>query len=155
MALSTRLRDTRARLNSALPAEALEDAFRKLTRPERADLKRHRALHRLLVNGVKVECRTREGEVRGAQARVIGFDEPANNDWLAKPVQRHGTLGRKIFPNSPAGRGTLRERPAAGGAGTQEYRKRERHDMRELAMENPTLIVRTDLDDQLSGAFAR
>src|SRR5690606_21222281 len=40
-------------------------------------------LHRLLVNGVTVEYRTREGEVRGAQARVIDFDKPDGNDWLA------------------------------------------------------------------------
>ncbi len=82
--LTQRLRDALARLNPALPAEALEDAFRKLTRPEGADLiQRNRALHRLLVNGVTVEYRTQEGEVRGAQARVIDFDEPANNDWIA------------------------------------------------------------------------
>jgi type I restriction enzyme R subunit len=69
--LAQRLRDALARLNPTLPAEALEDAFRKLTRPEGADLiQRNRALHRLLVNGVTVEYRTREGEVRGAQARV-------------------------------------------------------------------------------------
>jgi type I restriction enzyme R subunit len=81
--LARRLRDALARLNPALPAEALEDAFRKLTRPEGADLlQRNRALHRLLVNGVTVEYRTASGEVRGAQARVIDFDDPANNDWL-------------------------------------------------------------------------
>ena len=82
--LAQRLRDALARLNPMLPAEALEDAFRKLTRPEGADLiQRNRALHRLLVNGVTVEYRTREGEVRGAQARVIDFDESGGNDWLA------------------------------------------------------------------------
>jgi type I restriction enzyme, R subunit len=32
--LTQRLRDALARLNPALPAEALEDAFRKLTRPD-------------------------------------------------------------------------------------------------------------------------
>ena len=80
--LDQRLRDALARLNPSLPAEALEDAFRKLTRPEGADLiQRNRALHRLLVDGVTVEYRTREGELRGAQARVIDFDEPADNDW--------------------------------------------------------------------------
>ncbi len=84
VALAQRLRDALARLNPTLPAEALEDAFRKLTRPEGADLiRRNRALHRLLVNGVTVEHRTREGEVRGAQARVIDFDDPGANDWLA------------------------------------------------------------------------
>ena len=82
--LAQRLRDALARLNPALPADALEDAFRRLTRPEGADLiQRNRALHRLLVDGVTVEYRDAEGNIRGAQARVIEFDDPANNDWLA------------------------------------------------------------------------
>ncbi len=82
--LAQRLRDALARLNPDLPAEALEDAFRKLGRPEGADLlARNRALHRLLVDGVTVEYRTEEGDIRGAQARVIDFDAPANDDWLA------------------------------------------------------------------------
>ncbi len=79
-----RLRDALARLNPKLPAEAMEDAFRKLTRPEGADLiQRDRALHRLLVDGVTVEYRDAEGEIRGAQVRVIDFDDSASNDWLA------------------------------------------------------------------------
>ena len=78
------MRDALGRLNPALPAEALEDAFRKLTRPEGAEpVARNRAVHRLLVDGVTVEYRTREGEIRGAQARVIDFDDPSDNDWLA------------------------------------------------------------------------
>ncbi len=82
--LTQRLRDALAWLNPALPAEALEDAFRKLTRPEGTDLiVRNRALHRLLVDGVTVEYRDAEGSIRGAQARVIDFDDPAANDWLA------------------------------------------------------------------------
>jgi type I restriction enzyme R subunit len=42
--LAQRLRDALARLNPALPAEALDDAYRKLTRPEGAELiQRNRA----------------------------------------------------------------------------------------------------------------
>jgi len=82
--LAKRVRDALARLNSALPAEALDHAFRKLIRPEGADLiVRNRALHRLLVDGVTVEYRDAEGSIRGAQARVIDFDDPAGDDWLA------------------------------------------------------------------------
>ena len=82
--LETRLRDGLGRLNPDLPAEALDDAFRKLTRPEGADLPaRNRAVHRLLVDGVTVEYRTPEGEIRGAQARVVDFENPYANDWLA------------------------------------------------------------------------
>ena len=82
--LAQRLRDALARLNPTLPVEALDDAFRKLTRPEGAEsVARNRAMHRLLVNSVTVEYRTHEGEIRGAQARVIDFDHVENNDWLA------------------------------------------------------------------------
>lgn len=82
--LAGRLRSALERLNPALPAEALVDAYRKFMRPEGADLmQRNRAFHRMLVHGVVVEYRTRDGEVRGAQARVIDFDDPTTNDWLA------------------------------------------------------------------------
>ena len=82
--LAQRVRDALSRLNPQLPADALVDAFRKLTRPEGADLiQRNRAMHRLLVDGVTVEYRSAEGAIRGAQARMIDFDDPANNDWLA------------------------------------------------------------------------
>ena len=71
------------RLNPTLPAEAIDDAFRKITRLEGATLDaRNRTFHRLLVDGVTVEYRA-DGTIRGAQARLIDFDNPDNNDWLA------------------------------------------------------------------------
>ncbi|MBI3981721.1 MAG: type I restriction endonuclease subunit R, partial [Gemmatimonadetes bacterium] len=82
--LEQRLRDALARLNPDLPVEALDDAFRKLTRPEGPSLEiRNHTLHRLLVDGATVEHRTPDGFIRGAQAQVIDFENPANNDWLA------------------------------------------------------------------------
>jgi type I restriction enzyme, R subunit len=82
--LTHRLRDALARLNPTLPAEALDDAFRKLTRPEGPTLEaRNRAVHRLLVDGVTVEYRMPGGAIRGAQVRVLDFDDPGHNDWLA------------------------------------------------------------------------
>jgi hypothetical protein len=35
------------------------------------------------VEGVTIEYRAADGEIRGAQARVLDFDDPRNNDWLA------------------------------------------------------------------------
>ena len=82
--LAQRLQDALAQLNPQLPAEALDDAFRKLTRPEGPTLEaRSRAIHRLLVDGVTVEYRIADGAIRGAQAQVLDFDDPNNNDWLA------------------------------------------------------------------------
>jgi type I restriction enzyme R subunit len=81
--LATRLREALVRLNPALPAEAIDDAFRKIIRLEGATLDaRNRTFHRLLVDGVTVEYRA-ESAIRGAQARLIDFDNPDNNDWIA------------------------------------------------------------------------
>ena len=81
--LATRLREALVRLNSSLPAEAIDDAFRKITRLEGATLDaRNRTFHRLLVDGVTVEYRT-DGSIRGTQAPLIDFANPDNNDWLA------------------------------------------------------------------------
>ena len=82
--LERRLRDALARLNRDLPPAAIEDAYRKLTRPEAPTLpERNRAIHRMLVDGVNVEHARADGSIAGAQARVLDFDEPENNDWLA------------------------------------------------------------------------
>jgi len=82
--LEGRLRQALVRLNPDLPPEALEDAYRKLTRTDAPSLlERNRVVHRMLVDGVTVEYRRKDGSIAGAQARVIDFDKPDNNDWLA------------------------------------------------------------------------
>ena len=82
--LDRRLHDALARLNPTLPGDALDEAARKLTRPEGATLEaRNRHLYRLLVDGVTVEYRAKDGSIRGAQARVLDLDTPDQNDWLA------------------------------------------------------------------------
>ncbi len=82
--LEGRLRQALVGLNPDLPPEALEDAYRKLMRTEAPSLmERNRAVHRMLGDGVTVEYRRADGSIAGAQARVLDFDAPANNDWLA------------------------------------------------------------------------
>lgn len=82
--LERRLREALFQLNSELSAEALEDAFRKLTRTDAATLlERNRAVHRMLVEGVNVEYRRKDGSIAGAQARVLDYETPDKNDWLA------------------------------------------------------------------------
>ena len=78
------IRGALARLNPELPAEALDDAFRRLTRPEGSVLAaRNLAFHRMAVDGVTVEYRDDRGTIRGAPVQVLDFEQPTNNDWLA------------------------------------------------------------------------
>ena len=82
--LKRRLRDALAELNPGLPHNALDDAYRKLTRPEGTTLEaRNRDFHRMLVNGVEIEYREDGGRARGDIVHAIDFDNPANNDFLA------------------------------------------------------------------------
>ena len=82
--LDGRLRQALVRLNPNLPSEALEDAYRKLTRSDAPSLpERNRSVHRMLVDGVTVEYRRKDGSIAGTQARVIDYERPENNDWLA------------------------------------------------------------------------
>ena len=86
--LSERLRSALARLNPDVPADALDDAQRRLTRPAGVTSEaRNRDFHRMVVDGVTVEYGDGDGDgdgaVRGAQVCVVDFGAPAANDWLA------------------------------------------------------------------------
>ena len=85
--LAGRLREAMVRLNPGVSANAIDEAFRKVTR---ADLlgggslvMRNREVHRMLVDGVTVEEKRADGSIGGVIVRVIDFDDPANNDWVA------------------------------------------------------------------------
>ncbi len=71
--LERRLRQALVRLNPDLPPDALDDAYRKLTRVDAPSLiERNLAVHRMLVDGVTVEYRRKDGSIAGAQARRVG-----------------------------------------------------------------------------------
>jgi type I restriction enzyme, R subunit len=82
--LQNRLYRTLEVLNPALPPTALGEAYRRLLQVEGTEpLVRNRTLHRMLVDGVNVEYTRSDGSIAGAQATVIDFDRPEQNDWLA------------------------------------------------------------------------
>lgn len=82
--LEKRFRDSLACLNPELPTEAIEEAFRRVTRLDAPTLEaRNREFHKMLVDGVNVEYRRVDGSIAGAQARLLDFESPQKNDWLA------------------------------------------------------------------------
>ncbi len=115
-----------ARLNPALPAEALEDAFRKLTRPEGADACRAQP------RAASAAGRRRDGRVpragrldsRGAGARHRLRRSRQQRLAGGQPVHRHRGQAQP-----PAGRRAVRQRPAAGGDRAEERRRRGRDDL--------------------------
>ena len=82
--LTGRLRDAVARLNPDIPAEAQEDAIRKVLRVATPSLvQTNRIFHRMLRNGVEVEYPRPDGSIAGDRVRLVDFETPSENDWLA------------------------------------------------------------------------
>jgi hypothetical protein len=78
-----RLRAAVERLNPQIPAEARDEAIRKVLYPESPSLvANNRKFHGMLRDGVEVEYRRRDGSIAGDRVRLIDYDDPDNNDWL-------------------------------------------------------------------------
>src|SRR5690606_29337294 len=64
--------------------DAIDEAFRKLTRPDAVSLVRaNHAFHLLMVNRVPVEIRRPDGSIGSELVRVLSFDDPEANDFVA------------------------------------------------------------------------
>ena len=82
--LEGRLRQVLQRFNPQAPPDALDEAFRRLTRPDSPSLvANNHAVHRYLVEGVPVEYQRADGSFRGDLIRVLDHDDPENNEFLA------------------------------------------------------------------------
>ncbi|HMO94129.1 MAG TPA: type I restriction endonuclease subunit R, partial [Pirellulaceae bacterium] len=82
--LEGRLRQALARLNPQVPADAIEEAFRKLTRPDAPSLvAANRIIHKYLVDGVPVEFQRADGSLGGDLVQVIDYQDIENNESLA------------------------------------------------------------------------
>jgi len=79
-----RLRDAIHRLNPKVPEEAREEALRKVLRVASPSLiQSNREFHKMLRDGVEVEYRREDGGIKGDYVRLLNFDWPKDNDWLA------------------------------------------------------------------------
>src|SRR5208282_6534196 len=81
--LLARLRQALAGINPKVPAEAIEEAVRKILSVQGPNLEEsNRRFHRFLTDGIDVEYRVKDRIVYD-QINLFDFDDPANNDWLA------------------------------------------------------------------------
>ncbi|MDD4448291.1 MAG: type I restriction endonuclease subunit R, partial [Methanothrix sp.] len=82
--LTRRLGDALRRLNLGIPADALEEVLRKVARPVSPSLiANNRAFHQMLVKGVDVEYQRKDGSIAGDLVRLVDFENPENNEFLA------------------------------------------------------------------------
>jgi type I restriction enzyme, R subunit len=82
--LVKRVRDAIAKLNPTLAAETSAEVLNKLVQVETPSLvAENRRLHRYMIEGVPVEVQRPDRTIGGEQVRLIDFDDPDVNDWLA------------------------------------------------------------------------
>lgn len=82
--LLERLRAAIAKFNPTLTAETRAEVLAKVMQTETPSLiEENRRLHRYMVEGVPIEVRRADSSIGGEQARLIDFDDPDANDWLA------------------------------------------------------------------------
>lgn len=82
--LIERLRDAVDRLNLSIPKEAKEEAIKKLFRVESQSLVfNNKSFHKMLVEGVPVEYRRKDGSIAGDSVKLFDFENPEDNEFLA------------------------------------------------------------------------
>ena len=81
--LHDRLLDCLARINPHIPAATLEQVALQVAKPETPILiKNNKALHQMLLEGVKVEYKDVDGEEKHDYVHLIDFDDVASNQFL-------------------------------------------------------------------------
>ena len=81
--LRNRLINAVTNINPNFPTVVIEDAIKRLSRAEsQNELAENARVHSLIVNGVPVERRDKDGTIRTELVKLIDFDNPQNNDWL-------------------------------------------------------------------------
>lgn len=82
--LLERLRSSLAKLNPTASAQMLRDAEKRIFQADSQDsAMENQRLHDLMVKGVPVETRASDGQTITILLRLIDFETPTNNDWLA------------------------------------------------------------------------
>ena len=81
--LAGRLREAIVRINPDVSSALVDDAIKRLLRPESQNpLAESYRVHKLLTEGVPVEYRGDDGSIRTTSVWLIDFEHPENNDWL-------------------------------------------------------------------------
>lgn len=82
--LRRRLESAIKRLNPQLPLEAHDEAVRKVLNPSHPSaILNNRAFHLMLVNGVEVQYRKKDGNQGAEPVRLVDFGDTNNNDFVA------------------------------------------------------------------------
>ncbi len=82
--LNKRLRKAIDKLNPTIPAEAREEAFKKVLRTSSVSLlENNENFHRMLTEGIDVKFSIGDGKTKTEKVWLLDFSKPTNNEFLA------------------------------------------------------------------------
>lgn len=82
--LKSRLHKMMAAINPGLSASLIEDAVRKISSISSNSLiTANMDFHEMLIQGVRLESKRKDGTIAGEFVKIIDFDNPNNNEFLA------------------------------------------------------------------------
>jgi type I site-specific restriction-modification system R (restriction) subunit len=108
--LPRRLQAAVGRINPTIPTLGQEEALHSITRLGKPSLLlNNHAFHALLVNGIEVDYKNKDGHMVSGRVYAVDFENPENNDWLVvnqytvEASHQNGTVNRRpdvvIFVN--------------------------------------------------------
>ena len=78
-----RLREALHRINPGTDSSLIDEAVKTIQRAEsQSPIDENARLHQLITEGVPVEHRDDDGQLRTTSLWMVDFDEPSNNDWV-------------------------------------------------------------------------
>ena len=82
--LTERLRERLQLINPEIPDEAIDEAIRKIRKNESPDIvSNNHDFHNLLVNGIDVQYRRKDGSIKHDKVFLFNFNNIGNNEFLA------------------------------------------------------------------------
>ena len=79
-----RIRDALRRINPGTDATLIDEAVKTVQRAEsQSPIDENARLHQLITEGVPVEHRDDDGQLRTTSLWLVDFEDPLNNDWVA------------------------------------------------------------------------
>ncbi len=82
--LEGRLRASISRINIGLDDTLIDEAIKKLRRAESQNaIDENYRIHKIITEGVSIEHRAADGEVRTSRIWLVDYEQPTRNDWLA------------------------------------------------------------------------
>jgi type I restriction enzyme, R subunit len=96
--LKDRLKEALSRINSKMPSDAIDEAFRQISVPQSPSLiMNNKSFQKMITDGIDVQVKQKDDSYRTEKVYVVDFEKPLNNEFMVAnqfTVVEHGVEKR-------------------------------------------------------------